>query len=79
MEELIAQQCELIGQLQAEAEETAKSHRDAIEDWRERSLALKDAARSVVFTLTGTERPRRDECGFPELYDLAEALELVDD
>lgn len=77
---VVAQQCELIGELQEEL--AACPDADEIEHLREAkesASALKDAVSDVLLALTGTRRPSQRDCAVPEIWALAEAAEYLDD
>ena len=77
---VVAQQCELIGELQEEL--AACPDADEIEHLREAkesASALKDAVIDALLALTGTRRPSQRDCAVPEIWALAEAAEYLDD
>ena len=77
---VVAQQCELIGELQEEL--AACPDADEIEHLREAkegASALKDAVSDALLALTGTRRPSQRDCAVPEIWALAEAAEYLDD
>lgn len=71
---VVAQQCELIASMTADASEFQRL-RDAEDDFQR----LRDAVSDALLALTGTRRPSQRDCAVPEIWALAEAAEYLDD
>ena len=72
--EIVAQQCELIASMTADADEI-----EHLREAKEAASALKDAVSDALLALTGTRRPSQRDCAVPEIWALAEAAEYLDD
>ena len=71
---VVAQQCELIASMTADASEFRRLQ--AVEDDVQR---LRDAVSDALLALTGTRRPSQRDCAWPEVWALAEAAEYFED
>lgn len=70
---VVAQQCELIASMTADASEFRRLQ--AVEDDFQR---LRDAVSDALLALTGTRRPSVRDCAVPEIWALAEELDLAE-
>ena len=71
---IVAQQCEIIASMTADASEFRRLQ--AVEDDFQR---LRDAVSDALLALTGTRRPSQRDCAVPEIWALAEAAEYFED
>ena len=71
--EVIAQQCEIIASMTADASEFRRLQ--AVEDDFQR---LRDAVSDALLALTGTRRPSVRDCPLEELAALAEEMERAE-
>ena len=72
--EIVAQQCEVIASMSADASEFKRLQ--AVEDDFQR---LRDAVSDALLAVTGTRRPSQRDCAVPEIWALAEVAEYFED